>query len=201
MISFFQTQCLPYACAIDHVWTLCPYGLEPNATKKVPNFDCFAKFLGHPFPEQHLFPMEAFVIDGSNTTKLVHDENGPSPSPPSLNVVPNLNAVLLFGRQKRIVWRWMLVQCEPSIHYLPVLYAKWTKWKQLPSRTERVPNLRPMEFVITQKITLPFIRRACDPWIHVDDKVSSELRGIVKKTKPSTQHQRSGSQLRVATLL
>lgn len=44
--------------------------------------------------------MEAFVIDDSNTTKLMHDVNGPSPSPPSLNVVPSLNAILVFGRQK-----------------------------------------------------------------------------------------------------
>lgn len=40
-----------------------------------------------------------------------------------------------------------------------------------------------MEFVITRKITLPFIRRARDPRIHIDDKVSSELHGIVKKAK------------------
>ena len=45
-----------------------------------------------------------------------------------------------------------------------------------------VPNLRPLELIVLWKIALPLIRRTFGPRVPVDDKVSSKLGGIVKKT-------------------
>ena len=49
----------------------------------------FAEILKKPFPKQSLYPMKAILVASSNPIHLMHDEHGLSPSPLSLNAIPN----------------------------------------------------------------------------------------------------------------
>ena len=65
-----------------------PDGPQRNAPKEVVNLNTFAVLFGNPFSKKCLFPLEALIIANSYPTKFIHNESGPSPCSPSLNVVP-----------------------------------------------------------------------------------------------------------------
>ena len=117
--TVFDLRLMSLFMAKHLVVAFIPNGPKRNTAKKVPNFDLFAKFLTNPSPKQSLFPMEAIKVADSNPTKLIHDECGPSPSPPNLNAIPNFmfdRFAHIWEAKKHIVWIWRRVQCEPFIH-------------------------------------------------------------------------------------
>ena len=77
--------------------TFDPDGPKHNTSKKVPNYDHLAVLFGNPLSKHDLFPIEAVIISGSNPTKFLHNECGPSPRPPSLDAIPEIMFDRLTG--------------------------------------------------------------------------------------------------------
>ena len=83
-----ELRLMPLRLIKDLVVPFDPNSPKSNAPEEVPNFDHFTIFLGDSFPEQGLLPIEAIIVVSSNPTKFMHNKCGPSPRPPSLNVIP-----------------------------------------------------------------------------------------------------------------
>ena len=78
-------------CLIEHFVVLFdPNGPQGNAPKKVTNFNYFTIFLGDPFPEQSLLPVETIIVASSNPAKFMHNKCGPSPCLSGLNANPKI---------------------------------------------------------------------------------------------------------------
>ena len=80
---------------VEHfIITFNPDGPQSDATKEVPNFNLYAKFPPYHFPINSLFPVEIVVVANPHSAQLMHDERGPSPSPPRLDAILHV----LFNR-------------------------------------------------------------------------------------------------------
>jgi hypothetical protein len=86
--TLFDLSHMPLFVIEHFIIALNPDGPKSNAPKEVPILTNFAVFSREPFPKKCLLPVEATIITGSNSTKFVHNESGPSPSLPCLNTIP-----------------------------------------------------------------------------------------------------------------
>ena len=78
---------MPLFLVKHFVIPLNPNGPKCNTLKKLPNGFLLAILYGNPLAKKRLFPIEAIVMAGAHSIKLMHNESGPSPSFPSLDAI------------------------------------------------------------------------------------------------------------------
>ena len=81
-------------------------GPKNDASKKVPNFNLVAIFLGKPFPKESLFSIETIIVVRSHPTKFMHDVGGPPPRSPSLDAIQKfmLDPLTSIGKTKNALF-------------------------------------------------------------------------------------------------
>ena len=82
-----------------------PNGPESNPSKEVPNFNLFAIPFRNSLPEQGLFLVETIIVTRPNSTKLMHNEYGPSPCPSCLDANPKFNRFASIREAKNTLFR------------------------------------------------------------------------------------------------
>ena len=85
--AVFNPRFMPLFVIEHFVITFHPKG---NISKEVPNFDFLAVLLRNFFPKDGLFSIESIIIVRTSSTKFIHGVCCPTPSPPSLYVIPKL---------------------------------------------------------------------------------------------------------------
>ena len=153
----------------------------------MPNFNLFAIFSGNPFPKQCLLPAEAIVVTVSNPIEFMHNEHGPSPSAPSLNVVPKFmfdrfahvrNAKnTLFGNRSWHNAGPPFINCN---RFMPKL-TTWTQPLSLPATDPTLVTSRIYSYL---EGSPAICHRTGSTWVPSDNGLSSILSGIVKNSSP-----------------
>jgi hypothetical protein len=99
-----------------------------------------------------LLLVKTIIVASPSTTKLKLDEHGPSPSPLSLNAVPNLCLIdlLMFGRQKNTLFgdggRCNVGLAFINCHNFMPDGQNESSYLHGP---ERAPSSRPLELVVS----------------------------------------------------
>ena len=155
----------------------------------MPNFNLRSILTRNPFPKHRLLPVKTIQVSSPNPAKFLHDEGCPPPSPPRLNAVPDV--VLNRLARKRGAKSTLLGNdrrsnaCPPFIDRHGFMPNRSNKGGFF-IRTLRIPDLRPVKYVVTRKESLPFISRPSGTRIPILHCFPSIFSGIIKK--PFTIH-------------
>ena len=190
MISSSQILCLTLAsCHCSWLKTLSLRSIQ-TVQSVIPCSKCqilifFTKFLGNSFIEQCLLPIKIVIITSSYPIELMHDKCGPSPSPPSLNVVLDLVFDwFTYVREAKGAWFGNRDRCNacPSFVNYHCLMPNGRPNGNFLARPKRVPYLRLVGHVVSRKVALPFLCRTENSLVLVDDRVSTKLNAFCHPT-------------------
>ena len=139
---------MPLLLVKDLIISFNPNSPKGGTPEEVPNFGHLPKLERDSFTEDALLPIEAIKVAGSNPTKLMHNESGPSPCPPSLNTIPNF--VFYRFTSVRKAKNTLLGDASRCNSGSPLvnrhcLMPNRPNESGLLATTKRVPNLRPKE--------------------------------------------------------
>ena len=151
----------------------------------MPNLDRLAKLLWDPLPKHCLFPSESIIIPDPHPAKLVYDTSRPSPRPPRLDIIPKF-VIHRFASIRVTKYALLRNGCQsdagPPFMDFDRIMPNWPHKRGFSTNPKWVPNLWPIELVITKKVTLSLISRACETRVTISNKFSTFLSSVVEKS-------------------